>query len=171
MAFSLDHLLESVVPAVISGGGTALSTILAFFRDIKKRVEELEKKIGSIDSKTGLVYSIHLMEEGLKSVREHYQREQQGDESWPRRRPGSFTNLESVGFEERLRKLEGQFKDIEECHERLESKIKRCVPEEDFEQADRQRAEEIAQVKNTMAEVRGLLQGLQSALGLIKPSR
>ena len=41
MAFSFDNLLDSVIPAIISGGGTAISTIYAFFRDLKKRVEEL----------------------------------------------------------------------------------------------------------------------------------
>lgn len=164
MAFSLDHLLESVIPAIISGGGTAVSTILAFLRDIKKRVEELEKRVGTIEGKSGLVYSMHLMEDAIKGLREKLE-ESREPMRW---RMPSYTGMEIIPeVESKLRDFERRLKDMEECHERLESKIKKLVSEEDFEQADRQRAEEIAIVKQTMAEVRGLLQGLQSALGLI----
>jgi hypothetical protein len=56
---------------------------------------------------------------------------------------------------------------MEENVERLEGKFRKYVSEDEFEKADRDRANEIATVRTTLAEVRGLLQGLQSALGLI----
>lgn len=171
MAFSLDHILESVVPAVISGGGTAISTILAFFRDIRKKIEELEKKVGSIDGKSGLLYSMHLAEESIKKLREQLEERDHHDPQ-VRRRTSSFTN-EFIPWDEIQdfikKEVARHLQDLEERLEKLEGKVKKLVSEEDFEQADHARAGEIAQVKHTMAEIRGLLQGLQAALGLIKP--
>ena len=69
---------------------------------------------------------------------------------------------------EKIRTLEGKIRDLEEVTQRLELKLKRAVSEEDFEAADRQRAEEISTVRTTVAEVKGLLQGLHMALGLTK---
>lgn len=176
MAFSWDHLVESVVPAIISGGGTAVSTILAFVRDFKKRLEELEKRVGSIEGKAGLVYSMHLAEEGLKSLRERLDARDRQDNDIPREPPRwrmpSYSNMDVLTqFEDKLRDLDRRLKDMEDSQERLEGKVKKCVTDAEFEDADRQRADEIAAVKTTMAEVRGLLQGLQSALGLIGKPR
>jgi len=171
MAFSLDNLLESVVPAIISGGGTALSTIFAFFRDLKKKVEDLEKRVGSVDNKSGLAYSISLVEESVRQVRNQIEGMNNG--RW--NRPSTLSGLE--GFPslpnldqaiQRMMTVEPRLRELEERCERIESKFKKLVTEEDFEQSDRQRAEEIATVRTTLAEVKGLLQGLQSALGLIK---
>jgi hypothetical protein len=52
--------------------------------------------------------------------------------------------------------------------ESLERKVKRMITEEEFEKSDRQRAEELSTVRLTISEVKGLLQGLQSGLGLMK---
>jgi len=166
MAFSLDHLLESVIPAVITGGGTAVSTILAFLRDTKKRLDDVEKRVGSLEGKSGLVYSMHLLEDSLKTLRDKV-----GEPV--RWRTPSFPGEQTTDFiEGKLRDFERRIKDLEECQERIDAKIKKLVSEDDFEQADRQRADEISAIRHTMAEVRGLLQGLQSALGLIgKKSR
>jgi DNA repair exonuclease SbcCD ATPase subunit len=170
MTFSLDNLLESVVPAIISGGGTAMSTIFAFFRDLKKRIEDLEKRVGSVDNKFGLAFSVSLVEESVRQVRNQIEGMNNG--RWTR---PSMTGIE--GFPslpnldqalQRVMSIEPRLRELEERCERIENKFKKLVTEEDFEQSDRQRAEEIATVRTTLAEVKGLLQGLQSALGLIK---
>lgn len=173
MAFSLDTILENVVPAVISGGGTALSTIFAFFRDLKKRVDELERRVGSTDARSGLFFSVSLVEESIRQIRNQIDEMTHGGrwnrvptlpsiEGYP-----SFSNLDSAI--QKLSNVEPRLRDLEERCDRIESKFKKMVTEEDFEQSDRQRADEISSVRTTLAEVRGLLQGLQSALGLMKP--
>lgn len=168
MAFSLDHLLESVVPAVITAGGTAASTILAFFRNLQKRIEDLEKKVGSMDGKNGLVFSMHVAEEAIKSVRE--QVENAPPREGTRWRLPSFSNEGLSGeYEQKLRDFDRRLKDMEDNIDRFLRK--KYVSEDEFEQADRERAAEIAAVRTTMAEVRGLLEGLKTALGLVKSER
>jgi len=181
MAFDVNHLLESVVPAVITGGGTAISTILAFFRDIKKKVEELEKKVGSFESKAGLIYGLHVLEESVKRLKEAVEQIQQRDShttGGPWGRPRSISNeyfpwddIRNEIQELVKKELNYRLTNVDDRLDKIDQKLKKLVSEDDFEQADRARADEIAEVRTTMAEVRGLLQGLQSALGLIKPTR
>jgi tetrahydromethanopterin S-methyltransferase subunit G len=165
MSFSLNGLLESIISAIISGGGTALSTMLAIFRDMKKRVEELDKKIGSVDSKSGLTFSIHLLEESIKQVKDSIENSNERK---------SKTGLESYLNDQSIQKIpsfDPRLREVEERLDIVENKFKRFVTEEDFELSDQKRAEEIMTIKTTLAEVRGLLRGLQSALGLIKSNR
>lgn len=164
-AMSWNSILETVVPAVVSGGGTAVSAFAAFFRETRKRVEKLEERLGSIEAKAGVTYSIHLVETALQDLRERL--DSQVKET-PRWRMPSYSGIE---VDDRLREFERRLKDLESNYERMEKQVRKFITEDDFEEADRQRAAEIAGVKNTLAEIRGLLQGLQSALGLLKPHR
>lgn len=170
MAFP-EHLLENVVTAMISGGGTAVSAILAFFRDVKKRLEELEKKVGSIESRSGLMFQVSNIETAISSLRTEISSLAMNPPEWLvqaiRRRSPSFHNIDDSDHD-RIRAVESKIKDLEEQLERLERKVNRCVSEEDFESADRNRAEDIATVRTAIAEVNGLLKGLQTALGLVK---
>lgn len=164
-----DHMLENIVTAVISGGGTAVSAILAFFRDVKKRIDDLERKVGSLETSSGLVFKIHTLEALVQKMG-------QDINNWAAHPPESLLNvirsrrdatIDEFTIDGRIRLFEARLKAMEELIEKLERKVGRCVSEEDFEGADRQRAEEIATVRTTIAEVNGLLKGLQSALGLV----
>jgi hypothetical protein len=169
-----DHLVENVVTAVISGGGTAISTIVAFFQGVKKKVEDLEKKVGSVDGRHGLVFQVHAIEQSIAQMRQEIAGWVNHPPEWllqvaRTRRPSSLHGLEDIsGYDERIRWMEGKIKDFEDTLERMDRKIKGMVAEEDFEAADRQRAEDIATVRTMVAEVNGLLKGLQTALGMVK---
>ncbi len=175
MAF--DHLFEGIVTALVSGGGTASSTIL-FFRDLKSRVEVLEKLVGTADHKTGLSHTVHeLSQKHDKSEDQHdsmggrVERLEalcgrvdrlEGESSANRRK--SFPGGESLE-EAQIRELNRRLKDAEETITRLEARQKRYVLADDLDASDRQRADEIGHLKNTLAQMHGLLQGLQTALG------
>lgn len=157
MAFSLESLLESVIPSVLSGGGAAVSTIIAFFRDLRSRIETLEKRLGSLEDRNGIIFAIHHLEEQVRQLREDAQPARAG-------RLQSYNDLSEAAP---WAGLQRRMSELEERIERLEGKLKKLVTEEDFEASDKARAAEIATVRTTLAEVKGLLQGLQSALGLI----
>lgn len=176
MAFP-DSLIENILTAVISGGGTAASAIIAFFRDIKGRLNKVEEKIGSLEAKSGIVYAVYQAELGVNALRTEIT-------SWPNhppewlvvlvqrlaRRSQSFNDpIEYSEFDQQAtRKLERRLSQLEETMEALEKKLSKCVSEEDFEDADHARADDISTIRTTIAEVNGLLKGLQSALGLLK---
>lgn len=169
-----DSMIDTVLAAVISGGGTAVSTILAFFRDVKKRIDAIEQRLGSVEEKKGLAYAIFVMEDGLNVAR-RLRQEVDGWHNAPpewaiqllgRRRSPSLVNFED--FNDKFRAIERRIKDLEEYQGRLEKQVSKCVTDKEFDTADKERADEIATIKNTVFEVKGLLQGLQSALGLFK---
>lgn len=167
MSFPMDSL-GSVLSAVVSGAGTAVTTVYALIREIRKRVEALEQKVGSLEGKTGLSHSYTSLQADFRELKKDFEESQ-------RRQPHpSYSELVGLvpgGQEPGLQSLERRFREFDERLDRLENKMKRVVTDNEFEQADRQRAEDIAAVRVTVSEVKGLLQGLQMALGLAKVHR
>lgn len=163
MAFPLDNL-GAFLSAIASGAGTAITTVLALVREIRKRVEELERKVGSMESKTGLSHSYSTLLTDFRDLKKDFEDSQ-------RRQPHpSYSEIGLIpgGQEPGLQSIERRFREIDERLDRLETKMKRVVTDTEFDLADRQRAEDIATVRVTVSEVKGLLQGLQMALGLAK---
>lgn len=172
MSFQPENLIGSIVTAILTGTGTAFTTVFALFKDIKKKVDQLEKIVGSFESKTGLAYSIVKVEEDIRDLK----RDTDETTDTRRRRP-SFLSFDDMleadttalpSLIHRIKGFESKIREIEETLQRIELKTKRMVSESDFEAADRKRAEEIAGVRTTVFEVKGLLQGLHMALGLTK---
>ena len=172
MSFQPENLVGSLITATITGVGTAFTTVFALFKDIKKKVDQLERVVGSFESKTGLAYSIVKVEEALKDLKRDTE-----DTTDARRRRPSFLSFDDMleadttalpSLIHRIKNFEIKLREIEETLQRLDLKTKRMVSESDFESADRKRAEEIAGVRTTVFEVKGLLQGLHMALGLTK---
>lgn len=164
---NLSEILQSVIPSALSGLGTAASAVWALFRDIKKKVDDLEKKIGSADSRSGLAFRVAILEGELKEIRVQLE-----GLLYPNRggRVNTLTGLEGlVPMEQVTQKfsnVESRLIDLEERVERTEAKIKKFVTESDFAEADKERAKEISSIRETISEVRGMLQMLKSALGL-----
>jgi predicted RNase H-like nuclease (RuvC/YqgF family) len=172
MSLQPETLIGSLITAVLSGGGTAFTTVFALFKDLRKKVEELEKKVGSFESKTGLAYATVKNEEAIKDLKRDTEETTEG-----RRRRPSFLSLEDMmeadasipaALVQKFRHFDAKLRELEDIVQRLDMKMKRAVSEEEFESADRKRAEEISGVRATVFEVKGLLQGLHMALGLTK---
>lgn len=170
MAISDPHFWETLLTSVVSGGSAAASAFVAFFRDVKKRTEDVEKKVGSVESKMGLAYSVLQLEEALKKVQpvlDDVLRRVQNLEGWSgvRQRPSSSEE----SYDEVMQlvtRLTSRVSSLEEDFLRLQKKTYSVVMDEDFEAADRQRADEINRLRSTMSEIHGLLRGIQSVLGV-----
>jgi hypothetical protein len=172
MAFQPDNMLGSIVTAILTGTGTAFTTVFALYKDVRKKVEDLEKKVGSFESKTGISYAVVKLEESVKEL----ERDSEETTDARRRRP-SFLSFDDMleadqsalpSLVHRIKGFESKLREIEDSIQRIELRTKRMVSDSDFEAADRKRAEEIAGVRTTVFEVKGLLQGLHMALGLTK---
>lgn len=172
MSFQPENLIGSLVTATLTGVGTAFTTVFTLYKDVKKKVDQLEKIVGSFESKTGLAYAIVELKESLKDLK----RDTDETTDARRRRP-SFVSFDDMleadqtqipSLIHRIKGFESKLREVEDTIQRLEMRTKRMVSESDFETADRKRAEEIAGVRTTVFEVKGLLQGLHMALGLTK---
>lgn len=172
MSFQPENLIGSLVTATITGVGTAFTTVFTLYKDVKKKVEELEKKVGSFESKTGIAYAVVELKDSIRDLK----RETEETTDTRHRRP-SFLSFDDMleadnaalpSLVHRIKGLESKLRELEETVQRIDLKTKRMVSESDFESADRKRTEEIAGVRTTVFEVKGLLQGLHMALGLTK---
>jgi hypothetical protein len=170
MSLQPETLVGSLITAVLSGGGTAFTTVFALFKDIKKKIEELEKKVGSFESKTGIAYAVVKNEEAIKDLK----RDTEETTDARRRRP-SFLSFDDMleadttalpAVIHRIKNFEIKLREVEENLQRIDLRVKRMVTADEFETADRKRADEISGVRTTVFEVKGLLQGLHMALGL-----
>lgn len=166
-----DIVLTKLLPSVVSGAGAGISAVLAWVKgvsgkveDISKRLHKLETVIGSLETRSGMAKSLHELEEVVRNLRGR------SDETgrFDREPTGKWRTLSANDDDPRV---EWRLRDVDERLQRIESKLKGFVSEEEFDKADRRRADEIQGVRTTLAEIRGLLYGLQSALGLIKPGR
>lgn len=171
MSFPPENLIGSIVTAILTGTGTAFTTVFALYKDVKKKVDDVDKRVGSFESKTGISYTVVKLEEALRDLK------RDTDETSSRQRRPSFLSFDDMleadttafpSLIHRIKGLEAKLREVEDNLQRLDTKVKRMVSESDFEAADRKRAEEIAGVRTTVFEVKGLLQGLHIALGLTK---
>lgn len=174
-----DNLLEYIVTAIM-GGGTAASTVLAFFTDAKRRLDELEKRLGSADTKTGLVNSVDVLEEDVKRIRTELDDWAQSPPDWvvqainaaKRRSAPTYLEEELTSIAGQIRSAERRLKELEDLMKtrfrEIEDRLDGYVSTSDFDVADEQTNKEMVELRTTMAEIKGLLQGLQSALDLMR---
>jgi DNA repair exonuclease SbcCD ATPase subunit len=170
MSFTPENLIGSIVTAILTGTGTAFTTVFTLYKDIKKKVDDIDKRVGTFESKTGISYTVIKLEEVLRDLKRDTDEIASLRQRWP-----SFLSFDEMletepaalpSLMHRIKGFEAKLREIEDNLHSLDSKVKRMVSENEFEAADRKRAEEIAGVRTTVFEVKGLLQGLHMALGL-----
>lgn len=172
MSFAPENLIGSIVTAILTGTGTAFTTVFTLYKDIKKKVDDIDKRVGTFESKTGISYTVVKLEEALRDLKRDTDETANSRQRWP-----SFLSLDDMleadttalpSLVHRIKGFEAKLREIEDNLHSLDLRVKRMVSESEFEAADRKRAEEIAEVRTTVFEVKGLLQGLHMALGLTK---
>lgn len=166
-----ENFLETIITAVVSSGGTAVSAIAAFFKDVKRRLDELDRRVGSVDSRNGLAYTVDQLEETVKKI-----------EGWSNHPPEWLMQLVNRGrraipvygnsdeyeaHDTKLRSLERRVKDLEGQLREIERTLERTVLDDAFDVADRQRAMEISEIRANIAGISGVLKGLESAISLL----
>lgn len=175
-----SSLLQTILSGVLSGGGSAATAFLAVFAGIKKRLKELEDKLGSDeDPKTGLHLVIERMDETLKKLKREIDGWHDDPPEWlvrivTRAARSSSVNLEhhhelETLVDQRYKANAAGIRRLEEQLERLEKSLDDYISKADFERDGRGRSEELAKVREQIATSNGLLRGVMSALGYIDP--
>lgn len=173
-------LIQSIISGVISGGGAAATGFLAVFRDIRKRLKELEEKLGSDeDPKTGLFLVIERMDEVLKKLKRETDGWADDPPEWLIRMVNRVARSSSINLEhhheletlveQRFKTNAANIRRLEEILERVEKSLGDFVTRAEFERTGRERSEELAKVREQLATANGLLRGVMTALGYIDP--
>lgn len=194
----LSSLLEPLITGFLSGGTAALTSVLAVFRDLRKRLKEVEESVGAPASTTagasGIYHVLTTFGERIEKAEETVKRLQKDlDEmedtppDWvvrmvSRQRNSTSVNMEvqqefENRMESRLRTIQDRLmRELEDLKDELNDLKKdlrdlddKFVPKDAYMQDSRRRADELSSIKENLAAANGLLKGVLGALGLIGP--
>ncbi len=171
-------LIQSVVAGLITGGTSMLTTVMAVFRDLRKRVAVLEERLGkSDDPKTGLFLEVCQLADALRKLRKEIDSWSDAPPSWAnrlRRSSSASLDLEILQdyenrFEARSKTLLDRVKRIEEALEDHEKRSRAAsfITKSEYEEDSRHRAEEIGKIQSSLSSANGFLRGVMSALGYL----
>ena len=177
---AVDSLVETILSGVLTGSATAGASVLGFFREMKKRLADLETKVGSFEDRKGLVYSVHLMDESVKTLEDGLKKFKREVDNWDehppewvqllrRRTTSSVDLIEHQDFERGFNGFNGRLRDFDERLRRYEDDLgkiarKLSLLEEQLRDSDANRSREISAVREGIASINGLMRGLQSII-------
>jgi len=187
------EIASSLASGLLTGGASAITTILAAFKDIRKRLTLLEERVGlpsdTLNESRGLFKTAEVLNKGMSSLRAQVEDWEREPPDWlsraiSRARNSSSVNLEiQQEFEDRVRTLIERLGRLEtkvaeqRSEPRGESRsegyvdMSRYVLLDDYEEDTRKRALEVAQIRESNASINGLLRGVMTAIGIIDGSK
>lgn len=181
-------LIQNAVAGLITGGAGATSTILAVFKDIKKRLDNLEKTVGSagssVEARTGLFLLIGQLTETLDKANEEIRKLRRGFDNleddppdWftraMNRRPSfvpdhtqDYERIEKIAKSalDRAKQVEGE---VEEMRKDVDRLSRDFVSQDSFDHDSAKRLEDIRKLQENLSTVNGFLRGVMATLGYI----
>lgn len=161
--------LKTVVPAIITGGGSAIGSSLAFLKDLRSRIAKLESRVGSKDEGTGLSQEVVVLrsrlDEQSSKIDSVLAKKDPPGNFRPPSYPDGFVPFD-IAPRSSSSNLANRLDDLEEEVKRLKQRQAYMVQEEDFEASDRTRGKQIEDIRSSIDSLRGLLEGLREGLGV-----
>lgn len=193
----LAKIVETLVgalPGLAAGGASAITTLLTFARDMKKRLTDLETKLGSAEEpKTGLFHTVWVVEESLKRLKRDVENWEDDPPEWAKRlasrnRSNSSMSLDHLvevenridgkirTFNERIKGYQDEVDNLTARLKKLEAVLEddekpdsgKLITRSEYERDTKSRAEELMKVRESLASATGLLRGVMAALGYLE---
>lgn len=184
----LSAIVETIVSGLAGGAASGATSILAWAKDIRKRLTTLEEKVGSnTDPKTGLHQSVVLLEELLKRLKRDIEGWEDDPPEWAKRLVSRTRATSSMGldhllevetrldqkirtFNERVKSVEEELDDALTKLKRIEADFadfERLLTREEYERDAKAKSEEILRIRESLATANGLLRGVMAAMGIV----
>jgi hypothetical protein len=179
---TIQDVLITLATALATGGAGALTTSLAFFRDIKKRLKELEEKVGTdTEPRTGL----HLLARQAGDIARGVQRKIEGWEDNPpewavrlvnRSRTSTLTGVEREiedRLDGKLRDVVRRLRDVENGVDQVERSSQvdiiptEFVRRDEYQKDSKERSEEVQALRRELAAANGMLRGVLASMGVL----
>lgn len=170
--------------------------MLAFARDLKKRVAELEAKLGhGEEPKTGIFLALWTVEESLKRLKREVESWEDDPPEWAKRlvsrsRSNSSMSLDHLvevenridgkirTFNERIKTYQDEIDALAGRLRKLESALEddekpdsgKIITRAEYERDSKARAEELLKIRESLASANGLLRGVMAAFGYLDPA-
>jgi len=164
MSEPVYQLLTSLGSGLLTGGISAATAVLAFFRDIKKRIKVVEERIGSsTDPKSGLFLQIAELETTFANMRREISSWESVAPEWVLRTVRRMSSLDL----DALTRVREQLTQVERNIDRATNQVTRCVDKDEYHADSARRSEEISKLREDMAEISGTLQGIGKTLDVL----
>lgn len=176
-------LLPNLVSGLLTGTAGAGTTLLAFFKEQKKKIQNLEHLVGSDEKepKTGLFYSVAILAQDMRRLRAEVESWRDDPPDWVvRAARRSSVNIEGVAeieqrvetrlrsFAQALKRLEDDYEAREEARERSNPALRTFLTRDEYEEDSRKRAMELSKVKDNMSDLNRWLRGIMTSLGYLE---
>jgi hypothetical protein len=164
------ELVKSIVTGLLAGGTAAGTTFFGTQADLKKRVSDMEKRLGvETDPRTGMSLALYTVEELVRRLRKDFDAFEDAPPTWvskllTRSRTQSGLNLEVV------EELENKIRTVAERTKRVEDGLDDdYVSRADYDTDMKERAKEIIRLREEIIAVNAMLRGVMAALDIPQP--
>lgn len=192
----LAKIVETLVgalPGLAAGGASAVTTLLTFARDMKKRLTDLEVKLGlNEEPRTGLYQSVWVIEESLKRLKRELEGWNDEPPDWAKRMVSKNRSSSQMGLDHMLEveqridqkiqtfntRIKGYQDELEAVASRLK-KLEQGLEEDEcpdsgklitrveYERDSQHKAEDLLLIRESLATANGLLRGVMAAMGYL----
>lgn len=170
------NIAQGIITGVLTGGASAATTLLGVFKGLKKRISDLEEAVGSEekDPKTGIFYTLEVMNDGLKRLRREIESWRDDPPDWLVRAAQRRSSVSMEYQTEIEQRVEARLRAFATTLRRYEDEIglgnsnrSGFITRAEYEADSRARADEIAKIRNNVASANSLLRGVMADLGHI----
>lgn len=164
--------LQSLVAGLLTGGTSAGTTFLTVFKDIKKRLQDLETKVGSdrTDPKTGMLQAIETLSDQLRRMRREIDGWADMPPEWAIRNARRST-VNTDQYDELERRMEQKFasfaRRLQQFEDDLSNIEARFVSQDRYDEDSRRRAVDFEKIKDAIATAASWQRGILAALGYV----
>ena len=172
MSDNAADLVRNIVTGILAGGASAGTAFFATQGNLKKRLEAVEAQLGApADPKSGLHLAVSNVEELVRRLRKDFDDFEDAPPSWvtklmTRSRTQSGMNIEiAEALEDKIRAMAERVKRVED------SRDTHYVSRSEYEADDRERAKEVAKLREEMTATNGMLRGMTAMMGVEMPDK
>ncbi len=191
----ISKLLAPLVSAVLAGGASGASALVALGQDLKKRITELEAKTNEArDDRKAMGERVEQVEDLLRRLRREIENWAEDPPDWAKRmlsrtRTASSMSLDHLmevetrvdqkilTFNRTVKSYEDQVDDAFERIKQLEATIetlakvelnhKQLLSRDEYEKDSLAKAEELNKIRENISTANSLLRGVMAALGYL----
>ncbi len=189
----LSKLIEPIVSGLLAGATTGVSSVMAFARDMKKRLTDLEVKLGQNEEpRTGIYLALWTVDESLRRLRREVESWEDDPPEWAKRlvnrsRTNSSMSLDHLvevenridgkirTFNERIKAYQDEIDDLGSRLKKLEGALEddekpdsgKLITRAEYERDSRAKAEELLKIRESLASANGLLRGVMAAFSYL----
>lgn len=178
MPSDLVDLLQNVLAGLLTGGASAGTTFLAVFRDLRNKLQELEKKVGVIPG----------LEEAIKGLRRRIDGWEDEPPTWAKRllnrsRNSSLNDLDDLreietrverlgrDLSQRLRRMEDEFGELDRDTRSSIVGIETFLSKEEYLRDQNDRLKEIGQFRESLGQINGMIRGILATMNAEPPRK